>query len=156
MRAVQRSYRLLSGRLFYQPRHWDLTCHHKNSSGTCWNYGAVYQASTCPSVRVDTFCTDSNNRIKAILQPERNHKPYQRSFSYNVSLVTRPRINPYVDILTWSYPQAGNKDALFAYHLHLSNCFRRTAMLMFSSLLVCLFVCVYVNNFGEKRVNEFA
>ena len=30
-----------------------------------------------------------------------------------MSLVTYPRINPYVDIIIWSYPQASNKYATF-------------------------------------------
>ena len=44
-----------------------------------------------------------HHRIRAIVQPEDSHMPYQRNYCYIVSLVTYPRINPYVDILIWSY-----------------------------------------------------
>ena len=45
-----------------------------------------------------------HHRIRAIVQTEDSHMPYQRNYCYIVSLVTYPRIHPYVDILIWSYP----------------------------------------------------
>ena len=45
-----------------------------------------------------------HHRIRAIVQPEDSHMQYQRNYCYILSLATYPRINPYVDILIWSYP----------------------------------------------------
>ena len=45
-----------------------------------------------------------HHRIRTIVQPEDSHMPYQRNYCYIVPVVTYPRINPYVNILIWSYP----------------------------------------------------
>ena len=45
-----------------------------------------------------------HHRIRAIVQPEDSHMLYQRNYCHIVSLTTYPGINPYVDILFWSYP----------------------------------------------------
>ena len=45
-----------------------------------------------------------HHRIRAIVQTEDSHMPYQMNYCYIESLVTYPWINPYVDVLIWSYP----------------------------------------------------
>ena len=52
-----------------------------------------------------------HHRIRTIVQTEDSHMPYQINYCYIVSLDTYPRINPYVEILIWSYPKAGYKYA---------------------------------------------
>ena len=54
-----------------------------------------------------------HHRIRTIVQTEDSHIPYQINYCYFVSLATYARINPYVDILIWWYPSAGNKYATF-------------------------------------------
>ena len=49
------------------------------------------------------FCS-RHHRIRASVQPDGSHMTYQRNYRYIVSLVACPRINPYVDILIWTYP----------------------------------------------------
>ena len=53
------------------------------------------------------------HRIRAIVQSEYSHMPYQRNYCYIVSLVIYPRINPFVDIPIWPYLQSCNKYATF-------------------------------------------
>ena len=53
------------------------------------------------------------HRIKAIVHPEDSYMPYKRNYCNIASLVAFPRINPYVDMLIWSYPSAGNIYATF-------------------------------------------
>ena len=54
-----------------------------------------------------------HHRIRAIVQTEDSHMPYQINNCYIVSLVTYPIINPHIYILIWSYPWAGSKYAQF-------------------------------------------
>ena len=54
-----------------------------------------------------------HHRIRAIVQTDDSHVPYQRNYCHIVSLVTYPMIYPNVDILIWSYPWAGYKYATF-------------------------------------------
>ena len=54
-----------------------------------------------------------HHKIRLIVQTEDSHMQYQRYYCYIVSLVTNPRINPFVDILIWSYPKAGYNHATF-------------------------------------------
>ena len=64
---------------------------------------SVCQASTRPNAGVDNFVQPSSQN-RAIVQTEDSYMPYQWNYWYIVSLATNPRINPYVDILIWSYP----------------------------------------------------
>ena len=106
MRAVERGYlRPLAGRHFYRLCLRGLCYPDKDASGASRDFGAVNQASTRPSASVDTFVQlVLRHRIRTIVQPEDSHMQYQRNHCYIVPVVTYPRINPYVDILIWSYP----------------------------------------------------
>ena len=102
-RAVQSSnQRPLVGRLFYRFCLWGLCYRDKDVSSASRDYGAVYQASKRSSACGyfgTTSCTESGL----------SHKPrivmcHIKEIIALLSLVTFPRINPYVDILIWSYP----------------------------------------------------
>ena len=101
-------------------RHW--TLRRLMPFRGCDSYGPAAKA------RVWILWYSLHHRIRAaIVQAEDSPVPYQRNYCYIVSLVTYHRINPYVDSLIWSYPQAGNKYATFCllfalyYHLKLKN-----------------------------------
>ena len=77
MRVVERRCpRPLTDRLFYRLCLRSLNYRYKDESGTSWDFGAVYQASTRPSTGVNTF-----------LQPPSQNQVYRtnRGKSYALS-----------------------------------------------------------------------
>ena len=101
IRAVAKSQpRPQGGGLFYCLCLRGLTYRHRNANDASWDYGAVYKASTQVRVWILLHITESGLSYKH----EGSHRPYQWNYCYIVSLVTCPRMSPYVDILIWSYP----------------------------------------------------
>ena len=75
-----------------------------------------------------------HHKIRAIVPPEDSHSKFQRNYCYIVSLVTYPIINPYVDILIWSYPEAGYEYAPFCLWF-MQNCSWKLYNSTFASLI---------------------
>ena len=96
----ERHPRPLAGRLFYRP------CLRSLNIATKMQAAQMGLWSSLPGEWL-------HHRIRAIVQSEGSHTPYQRSYCYTVSFVTCPRLDPYVDVFIWSCHWAGNKYATF-------------------------------------------
>ena len=104
MRAVERSYlRPLAGRLFYR---LCLRAYAIATKMQAVQVGTMEQSirQARGQARVWILLYSIHHRIRAMVQPQGSHTPFQRNYCYIVSPVTYPRINPYVDIRIWSYP----------------------------------------------------